>query len=71
MAFALLMGFAPAVLLGVPGLVALAAAIVAAMMLMAFLKYGKVRTSDGTFDLVQLVTEACFYLGALASWSYV
>ncbi|HEY2779847.1 MAG TPA: hypothetical protein VGI90_03675 [Steroidobacteraceae bacterium] len=72
LAFALLIGFAPAVLLlGVPGLVALAAAIVAGMMLMAFLRYKKIRASDGALDLAQLVTEACFYLGALGSWRYV
>jgi adenosylcobinamide-GDP ribazoletransferase len=71
LAFALLIGFTPAVLLGVPGLVALAAAIVAGMILMAFLRYRKIRASDGTLDLTQLVTEACFYLGALASWRYV
>jgi adenosylcobinamide-GDP ribazoletransferase len=71
LAFALLIGFAPAVLLGVPGLVALAAALVAGMILMALLKYRKIPASDGTLDLTQLVTEACFYLGALASWRYV
>ena len=71
LALALLIGFAPAALLGVPGLVGLAAAIVAAMFLIAFLRYRKISASDDTLDLTQLITEACFYLGALASWSYV
>jgi adenosylcobinamide-GDP ribazoletransferase len=71
LAFALLIGFAPAVLLGVPGLVGLAAAIVAGMVLIALLRYEKIRASDDTLALTQLVTEACFYLGALASWRFV
>ena len=71
LALALLIGFAPSALLGVPGLVGLAAAIVAAMILIAFLRYRKISGSDDTFDLTQLITEACFYLGALASWRYV
>jgi cobalamin synthase len=71
LALALLIGFAPAALLGVPGLVGLAAAIVAAMFLIAFLRYRKIRGSEDMLDLTQLSTETCFYLGALASWRYV
>ena len=71
LALALLIGFAPSSLLGVPGLVGLAAAIVAAMILIAFLRYRKISGSDDTLDLTQLITEVCFYLGALASWRYV
>lgn len=71
LALALLIGFTPAALLGVPGLVGLAAAIVAAMILIAFLRYKKIHGSDDTLDLTQLITEACFYLGALAGWRYV
>ena len=71
LARALVIGFAPAALLGVPGLVGLAAAIVAAMILIAFLRYRKNAASEDTLDLTQLITEACFYLGALASWRYV
>jgi hypothetical protein len=71
LALALLIGFEPAALLGVPGLVGLAAAIVAAMFLIALLRYRKIGGSDDTLDLAQLITEACFYLGALGSWRYV
>ena len=71
LSFALLVGFAPAILLGVPGLVGLAAAIVAGMLLIALLRYRKIRASDDTLHLTQLATEACFYLGVLASWRFV
>jgi cobalamin synthase len=59
--FALLVGSAPATLLGIPGLVGLGAAIVMRMLL-------------GWWDrpdVTQPVTEICFYLGALATWKYV
>jgi adenosylcobinamide-GDP ribazoletransferase len=69
--FALLIGFAPAVLLGIPGLTGLAAAIVAGLGVIAFLKYRRISGSGDTLDLAQLLTEACFYLGALATWRYV
>jgi adenosylcobinamide-GDP ribazoletransferase len=70
LAFALAIGFAPAALLGIPGLVGLAAAIVAAMILIALLRYKRIGASNDALDLTQLITEACFYLGALASWRY-
>src|SRR5258707_866358 len=69
--FALLIGFAPAVLLGVPGLTGLAAAVVAGLGLIAFLRHKKISGSGDTLDLTQLLTEASFYLGALATWRYV
>jgi adenosylcobinamide-GDP ribazoletransferase len=69
--FALLIGFAPALLLGIPGLAGLAAAIVAGLGLIAFLRHKKISGSGDTLDLTQLLTEACFYLGALATWRYV
>ncbi len=69
--FALLIGFAPAVLLGIPGLTGLAAAIVAGLGVIALLKYRRIAGSGDTLDLAQLFTEACFYLGALATWRYV
>jgi adenosylcobinamide-GDP ribazoletransferase len=71
LALALLIGFAPAVLLGIPGLVGLAAAIVVGLGFIAFFKYKKIRASDDKLDAAQLLTEACFYLGALATWRYV
>ena len=71
LALALLIGFAPAALLGIPGLIGLAAAIVVGMGFIAFFKYKKISASDDKLDATQLVTEACFYLGALATWRYV
>jgi adenosylcobinamide-GDP ribazoletransferase len=68
---ALLIGFAPAVLLGIPGLVGLAAAVVTGLVLIAFLRHKKMGASGDTLDLAQLLTEAGFYLGALATWRYV
>ena len=69
--FALLIGFAPAVLLGIPGLTGLAAAIVAGLGVIAFLRYKRIGGSGDSLDLTQLLTEACFYLGALATWRYI
>jgi cobalamin synthase len=71
LALALLIGFAPAALLGIPGLIGLAAAIVVGLGFIAFFKYKKIGASDDKLDATQLVTEACFYLGALATWRYV
>jgi adenosylcobinamide-GDP ribazoletransferase len=68
---ALLIGFAPAALLGIPGLIGLAAAILAGMGIIAFLKFKRAGGSRDTLDMTQLLTEACFYLGALATWRYV
>jgi len=69
--FSLLVGFAPALLLGIPGLAGLAAAVVAGLGLIAFLRHRKISGSGDTLDLTQLLTEAAFYLGALATWRYV
>jgi adenosylcobinamide-GDP ribazoletransferase len=71
LALALLIGFAPASLLGIPGLIGLAAAIVAGLGIIALLRVKRSRATDDTLDATQLAAEACFYLGALASWKYV
>lgn len=68
---ALLVGFAPAVLLGIPGLIGLASAIVVGLGFIAVFKYRKITAAGEKLDAAQLVTEACFYLGALATWKYV
>jgi adenosylcobinamide-GDP ribazoletransferase len=68
---ALLIGFAPAALLGIPGLIGLAVAIIAAMGIIAFIKFKRADGSRDGLDMTQLLTEACFYLGALATWRYV
>ncbi|HEY2463617.1 MAG TPA: hypothetical protein VGI32_06125 [Steroidobacteraceae bacterium] len=71
LSLALLIGFAPAVLLGIPGLMGLAAALVAGLGFIAVFKYKKISATGASQDATQLVTEACFYLGALATWKYV
>jgi adenosylcobinamide-GDP ribazoletransferase len=68
---ALALGFAPAALLGIPGLIGLAAAVTAGIGLLAFIKYRRIGSSAEALDLTQLTTEACFYLGALASWRFI
>jgi adenosylcobinamide-GDP ribazoletransferase len=68
---ALGLGFVPAALLGIPGLIGLAAALVAGLALMAFLKSKPIGASGDALEFTQLSTEASFYLGALASWRFV
>jgi len=68
---ALLIGFAPAALLGIPGLIGLAVAIIGGMGIIAFLKFKRAGGSRDALDMTQLLSEACFYLGALATWRYV
>jgi adenosylcobinamide-GDP ribazoletransferase len=71
MVAALVVGFAPAALLGIPGLIGLATAVAAGLCILAFLKVKRSGASHDVLDMTQLLTEACFYLGALASWRYV
>jgi adenosylcobinamide-GDP ribazoletransferase len=71
LSLALLIGFAPAALLGIPGLIGLAAALIVGLCFIAFFKFKKISASSESQDATQLVTEACFYLGALATWKYV
>jgi adenosylcobinamide-GDP ribazoletransferase len=68
---ALVIGFAPAVLLGIPGLVGLAAAILARVGYGAYLKRSGRIVSGAELYAAQQLCEICFYLGALASWAYV
>jgi cobalamin synthase len=71
LAIALASGFAPAALIGLPGLVGLVAAIGARI---AYIAYAKRRGSAGAaaeLHMTQQLSEVCFYLGALAAWSYV
>jgi cobalamin synthase len=68
---ALVLGFAPAALIGLPGLVGLAAAIAARIALMAYLRRKPFPVAAAELDLGQQLTEICFYLGALAAWAYI
>jgi cobalamin synthase len=65
------LGFAPAALIGLPGLVGLAAAIAARIALMAYLRRKPHSVAAAELDLGQQLTEICFYLGALAAWAYI
>jgi adenosylcobinamide-GDP ribazoletransferase len=71
LSLALLIGFAPAALLGIPGLIGLAIALLVGLGFIAFFKHKKVSATGDRLDATQLVTEVCFYLGALATWKYV
>jgi len=68
---ALGLGFAPAVLLGIPGLIALAAAIIMRLCLGGNVLAKFRHPSRDRLEIIQQLTELCFYLGALASWKYV
>jgi hypothetical protein len=68
---ALLLGFGPALLLGVPGLVGLAASVLVGLGLMAFCRFKTPAVSEHAPESAQLATELSFYLGALASWRFV
>jgi hypothetical protein len=68
---ALGLGFAPAVLLGIPGLIALAAAIIMRLGLAGDVLVKFRHPPRDRLEIIQHLTELCFYLGALASWKYV
>ena len=71
LALALFIGLSPAGVLGIPGLIGLVAAILVRLLLTAALlprlRYGY----RERLDVTQRLTEASFYLGALATWKYV
>lgn len=71
LAFALVVGFAPAALLGIPGLIGLAIAVLARVAFGAYLKRNPKTIANGTFYETQQLTELCFYLAALASWPFI
>ena len=68
---ALGVGFVPATLLGIPGLIGLAVALVARVAFGAYLRRSGQVMANGASYATQQLTEVCFYLGALASWVYV
>ena len=71
LSIALLIGFAPAAVLGIPGLVGLAGAVIGSLGFAAYLRFERSAGSRDALDMTRLLSEACFYLGALAAWSYV
>ena len=68
---ALVIGFAPAVLLGLPGLIGLVAAIAARFAFIAYARPNDAPVSPAVLDMTRQLTEVCFYLGAVATWAYV
>ena len=68
---ALCLGFAPSTLLGIPGLVGLAVAVIARVAFGAYLKRNRKITAGGASYATLQLTEVCFYLAALASWPFV
>jgi len=68
---ALAVGFAPAALIGIPALIGLAAAIAARIGFIAYIRRSRPSVAAAELDLTQQLTEMCFYLGSLASWSYI
>ena len=68
---ALAIGFAPAALIGLPGLVGLAGAILARIVFVAYLKRRRPPLTVADLDGIQQLIEVCFYLSALAAWSYI
>lgn len=68
---ALAVGFAPAALIGIPGLSGLVAAIVARIVFTAYVRRNRPSIAAAELDMSQQLTEVCFYLGALATWAYI
>ena len=69
-AIAFALGFTPAVLLGVSGLVGLAVAISTALAMISYRKFAGRDTQTG-HEALKLASEVAFYLGAVASWSLI
>jgi hypothetical protein len=57
--------------LGIPGLIGLAIAVIARFAFGAYLKHNRKIITSGALSATQQLTEVCFYLAALASWSFV
>jgi len=68
---ALALGFAPAALIGIPGLSGLVAAIVARIVFIAYVRRNRPSDTAAELDTAQQLTEVCFYLGALATWAFI
>jgi len=68
---ALAVGFAPAALIGIPALIGLAAAVAARIGFIAYIRRSRPSVTASDLDLTQQLTEVCFYLGSLATWSYI
>jgi cobalamin synthase len=68
---ALVLGFSPAFLIGLPGLIGLTGAIVARMGFVAYRRRRPHVIAAADMDRIQHLSEVCFYLGVLAARVYV
>ena len=68
---AMLLGFAPAALLGIPGLSGLVVAIIIGIGFIAYSRRERQVGAATRVDRIQPMAEVSFYLGALATWSYI
>jgi cobalamin synthase len=68
---ALAIGFAPAALIGMPGLIGLACAIGARIAYAAYVRGRRLPIGAAELNMTRLMTELCFYLGTLAARSYI
>ena len=68
---ALVLGFLPATLLGIPGLAGLVSGIVMRLVLTARVLPRRNLEPRQQLEVTQQLTEVCFYLGAVATWRYV
>ncbi len=68
---ALAMGFAPAALIGMPGLIGLVGAIASRIVFVAYIRRGRRPAAAAEFGRIQDLTEVCFYLGTLAARAYI
>jgi adenosylcobinamide-GDP ribazoletransferase len=68
---ALALGFAPAALIGVPGLVGLAGALLARMVFIAYRRRRRPPVTSADLQATRQLTEVCFYLGTLAAGAYI
>ena len=71
LAIALALGFAPAALIGIPGLIGLVAAIIARIVFVISIRRNRQSVTAAKLDATRQLTEVCFYLGALATWAYI
>ena len=71
LALALLVGLAPATLLGIPGLIGLSMAIIMRFALTATILPRLTSEPRANLAITQQLTEVSFYLGALATWKFI
>ena len=68
---ALAIGFAPAALIGMPGLIGLVGAIASRIVFVAYIRRRRRPAAPAEFGRIQDQTEVCFYLGTLAARAYI